>query len=44
MSLDKVGKEDELRNLNSQLVCPTDDLKASMCALKKDPSLLQSQD
>ena len=33
--LDKVGKENELRNLNSQLVCPIDDLKASMCGLKK---------
>lgn len=33
--LDKVGKENELRNLYSQLVCPIDDLKASMCALKK---------
>ena len=36
MSLDKVGKEkDEFRDLNSQLKCHINDLKAFMCALKE---------
>ena len=42
MSLDKVVKEeDELRDLNSQLKCCTNDPKASLCAFMR-PLEMQS--